>query len=170
MSFIQIAHVFAGPLVDCETPIEQALVRALYDFSICADNDFRDMLHFGRKKLPPYDAPGHGIFMWPQAQIESYRADFLFVGRCGRDGSIDIGGKGRDDDIVIRLVVECDGHEFHDASKERAQYDRQRDRYMLTKGYRVLRFTGAELKRDAATCVQEIFHSMTVLQNERVDA
>jgi hypothetical protein len=37
------------------------------------------------------------------------------------------------------LVVEVDGHDFHE--KEQARRDKQRDRFMTTTGAKVLRFT-----------------------------
>jgi very-short-patch-repair endonuclease len=47
--------------------------------------------------------------------------------------------------VTINIVVEIDGHEFHERTKEQAKRDRMRDRLMLMDGYMVLRYTGSEI-------------------------
>lgn len=54
------------------------------------------------------------------------------------------------------LAVELDGHDFHERTKEQAQRDKARDRALAAAGYRVLRFTGSEVWRDAGNCVDEL--------------
>lgn len=54
-----------------------------------------------------------------------------------------------------KLVVECDGHEFHERTKEQAKRDRERDRRLQKAGYRVFRFTGSEIWRNAHKCAHE---------------
>lgn len=60
------------------------------------------------------------------------------------------------DGKVYRAVVECDGHDFHERTKEQAARDRSRDRRLQAEGYRIFRFTGAELWRDPMACVKEV--------------
>lgn len=62
-----------------------------------------------------------------QVPIGNYRADFVAVSQG------------------LRVVIECDGHEFHVVDKVQARADRKRDRVMQSMGYRVLRYTGSEL-------------------------
>lgn len=81
-------------------------------------------------------------FITPQATIGSYRADILFWFRCGRAR----GG----------VVIECDGHEFHEKSKEQAARDKRRDREILTAGFPVMRFTGSEIYRDPVGCAEQV--------------
>jgi len=45
----------------------------------------------------------------------------------------------------IRLVVECDGHDFHEKTKEQAKRDKQRDRKLVMDGVLVLRYSGSEI-------------------------
>lgn len=97
----------------------------------------------------PIDLPGvevehgHGVgsamasyqmHVWSQVKIGKYTADFLIAYRPGR----------RD---IRYLVIECDGHEFHERTKEQAERDRRRDREMQAAGIPVLRVTGAEVWR-----------------------
>ncbi len=45
----------------------------------------------------------------------------------------------------IKLVIECDGHDFHEKTKEQARQDKQRDRWLITNNIFVLRYTGSEI-------------------------
>lgn len=119
----------------CESPIEATLMTALYAVLSRITVD----IIYGE----PSDGAS-GIFIIPQAPIGNYRADFL-IGMCGRAG---------------RIVVECDGHQFHERTKEQAERDRRRDREMQRLGFQVFRFTGSEIYRDAFSCATEIASSL----------
>ena len=54
------------------------------------------------------------------------------------------------------LVVEVDGHEFHDRTKDQAARDRRRDRDMIREGLRVVRFTGTEVVGQPEVCAAEV--------------
>lgn len=56
-----------------------------------------------------------------------------------------------------KLVVECDGHNFHERTKEQAARDRARDRAMTLDDYTVMRFTGSEIWKDAWGCAGQIY-------------
>jgi very-short-patch-repair endonuclease len=85
-----------------------------------------------------------GITAWPQQQILEYRVDFLVVARLTEGGPLH------------QIVVECDGHDFHERTKEQAARDRRRDRDLTAAGYKVFRFTGSEIFRNPKACVSEI--------------
>ena len=89
-------------------------------------------------------------FMQPQACIASYRIDFLFT----VDGA------------KPRLAVECDGHEFHERTKQQAAYDRARDRDLLKLGVRTARFTGSEIHHSAERCAADVFDILRVMLAE----
>ena len=74
----------------------------------------------------------------------NYRVDFMFsvVSKSG---------------LTKKLVVECDGHNYHERTKEQAAADRSRDRSLQELGYTVYRFTGSELHRDAFACARQVF-------------
>ncbi len=59
--------------------------------------------------------------------------------------------------------IECDGHQFHERSKEQAERDRSRDREIQTAGIVALRFTGREIWRDPFSCVNEIICALRPL-------
>ena len=54
------------------------------------------------------------------------------------------------------FVVECDGHDFHEKTKEQAKRDKQRDRDLAAKGHLVIRFTGSEIFKDPERCAREV--------------
>ena len=82
------------------------------------------------------------IVIWPQFCCLDWKVDFLLGSfpRNGRPGFV---------------VVECDGHDFHERTKEQAAKDRSRDRRLQDAGYRIYRFTGSEIYREPMNCASE---------------
>lgn len=70
------------------------------------------------------------------------RADFAFL-------------DGENDRLV--LVVEADGHDWHEKNKKQIASDRARDRRILRCGIPIARFTGAEIHASAGACGVEAF-------------
>ena len=81
---------------------------------------------------------------WP---IGKYRADFLVYSDSGKGD---------------KIVIECDGHDFHEKTKEQAQRDKKRDRDMQIAGYKVYRFTGSEIHRTRGQCVVDCLEASGV--------
>lgn len=88
------------------------------------------------------------LIVRPQAQLSGWRVDFLIhaydFARLG-------GPKG-----WRKLIVECDGHDYHERTKEQAAKDRSRDRQVQLNDYSVLRFTGSEIYKDAWGCAEQV--------------
>lgn len=78
-----------------------------------------------------------------QKQLPGWRVDFLVLVQSGA------GWKS--------LIVECDGHDFHERTKEQAAKDRARDRNAQMAGHAVFRFTGSEIWNDAWGCAERVF-------------
>lgn len=57
----------------------------------------------------------------------------------------------------FKIAIECDGHDFHERTKEQAAKDRSRDRNLIKMGYIVLRFTGSEIYNDVKACEREVY-------------
>lgn len=53
------------------------------------------------------------------------------------------------------FVIEIDGHEWHEKTKEQAAKDRQKDRVYLKNLEIPIRFTGSEVYHDPTQCVKE---------------
>lgn len=134
----------SGLLKDCESPIEEVLAvwllyRLRFDFELAHCQVF-----FGEalSKIWPLEFTGDGIGIYQQASVDRYRVDFLICGVVGEK--------------VAWVVVECDGHDFHERTKEQAKRDRSRDRWMTLHDITVLRFTGAEIYENAESCAAQV--------------
>lgn len=139
-------------LFRCESPLEQRLLLALIDTFVAEPRGGIDDLHLsGMLTFPDIDR--FNITIRQQYKIsvrgKEYRADFL-VSLEHRDSSAD------DWTRLLQLVVEVDGHEFHERTKAQAQYDKSRDRAFTKQGFLVLRFTGSEVFRSPEIVAGEI--------------
>jgi len=61
------------------------------------------------------------------------------------------------DSEFLYVAIECDGHEFHERTKEQAARDKSRDRALAADGVIVLRFTGSEIWHNTWECSEEVF-------------
>lgn len=55
-----------------------------------------------------------------------------------------------------RLGIEIDGHIWHEKTKEQVQYHKKRERFLVANNWKLLRFTGSEIYKDAEKCVDEV--------------
>jgi very-short-patch-repair endonuclease len=119
----------------CGSPIEQMLLASLI------------WIGYGYEGGPvevwdstmPFGKPQSDVVIAPQYQIEQHRVDFgIFINGVAKE--------------EIRIVVECDGHDFHEKTKEQAARDKSRDRDLQIAGWKVLRYTGSEIWRDQEAC------------------
>lgn len=55
------------------------------------------------------------------------------------------------------IGIECDGHEWHERTKQQAAADRARDRELLRLGLPTMRFTGSEIFHDSDRCASEVY-------------
>jgi very-short-patch-repair endonuclease len=75
-----------------------------------------------------------------QCEVEGFVADFYIQYGILSEG----------------YVIEIDGHEFHEKTKDQAKRDRERERLLTRKGNIVIRFTGSEVYIDPVKCVKEL--------------
>lgn len=85
------------------------------------------------------------LFVKSQEQIGKYRVDFLIQSffkplsqKCQS------------------FIIECDGHDFHEKTKEQAKHDKERDRYFTKNGFKVLHYTGSEIYNNFPDIEDEI--------------
>jgi very-short-patch-repair endonuclease len=84
----------------------------------------------------------------PQYVYGRYKLDFLLTAIFRFPDETDV--------HFLSLAVECDGHDFHERTKEQAANDRARDRELLAAGIPVFRFTGSQIFRTPEKCVDEV--------------
>lgn len=133
-----IAHLITNPPFggseDCQSPIEKILYVACNIVFCIRNSELKD------GEL--------GIFILPQVDIETdskkYRADFSFVLE-------------KEEGISPEVIIECDGHEFHQKTKTQVEHDNQREYDIKKMGFDILRFSGSQIYNNPFKCANDIF-------------
>ena len=95
-----------------------------------------------------------GYSISPQYEIGKYRVDFLVS--YGTD-IFSIPEKRTVFNTDKELVVECDGTEWHERTEKERRYEKKRDRFIQSEGYKIFRYTGKEITDDPFKVAAEIF-------------
>lgn len=133
----------------CDSPIEKhflsALIVVVKDMQMDVTVE-ADMIHLD---------PPPGFLIYPQKQIGDYRVDFLIVFHS--DSVLDDAQSKASQRVreSAKLVVECDGHEFHEKTKEQASRDKERDRTLQACGFPVFRYSGSDIYCHPIDCAHE---------------
>lgn len=127
------------------SPIEESLLRALLDGVPCDTS-----LKFDGVEYATQAGPSRWLILERDVKILTYRADFMVTVVGLPD---------------YRLVVECDGHDFHDRTKHQAAYDRARDRELMRHCALSIRFTGSEIHHSPERCASEVFGCLEFLHH-----
>lgn len=127
--------IFEESLIDCESPIEQLLSLALEQLDI--------------KHLYKFNPYIDVVDIEKQKKIEcgnkQYRVDFF----------IPVIYKNQENKCFI---IECDGHEFHQKTKEQVERDNTRMRAFQKCEYEVIRFSGTEIWHRPYRCANEVLN------------
>jgi len=137
----------------CQSPIERAMALAL----LIAGGEVAYECNFVDFGPPLTPAGGDGFYIEPQKQIGEFRVDFLLTYLEVVDPIPDhlkhkTPATQKYTVIKKQMVIECDGHAYHERTKEQASNDRHRDRTLQMVGYTVFRFTGSELWENVFNC------------------
>ena len=57
----------------------------------------------------------------------------------------------------IKVVIECDGHDFHEKTKQQVARDNERELALKMNGYDVIRFSGSQIYNDPLGCAEKAF-------------
>lgn len=133
----------------CESPIERVMAYAILGLSSKFPGR---LLPFGfTNEEEGYFRLGRGqskVIVGSQVGIGSSRVDFAVLAQVMRWRE------------PLRLVIECDGHEFHEKTKEQIAADKARERRLVAMGYYVLRFSGAEIWNDPWGCASDLVETL----------
>lgn len=144
-----------------ESPIERLFCMAFLIHVLNIGDDVA--MQAGDSYTPIRFGSGEIVTIYPQASIGDYRVDFL-IDRVDELPE-PVEGKPAKEWPVKRytsqLIVECDGHDFHEKTKEQAKRDKKRDRELQKCGYAVFHFTGSEIWNDAFKCAAEAYDGLT---------
>lgn len=125
----------------CQSPIEEMLLAGIISVA-SGETSFSDRSY----TWPEYPrVPFDGVYCRLQAKVGPYRPDFLFIFQY----------KSKEENKRF-LVVECDGHDYHEKTKEQAKHDKSRDRWMTQNNIQLLRYTGSEIYNDSDGCAEEV--------------
>lgn len=122
---------FNGNLSQCKSPIEEILTVLLVFYTMC----IRAIINVKKimiKNQYPVEVDG-----------KTYHIDIMIVVVLP-------------DDTELFFPIECDGYEFHAATKEQVAKDKTRDRKLTKAGYNTIRFTGSQIYNESSECVREI--------------
>jgi very-short-patch-repair endonuclease len=132
----------------CESPIEELFFLALVSAA--------SAVHDGA--LPIIDGSEPAPFEFfnaaavqPQYVVGRYRVDFkVSVYEVDLKDSSDLATA--DDGAPAEhlwksgsILVEVDGHDFHERTKEQASHDKEKDRALQAAGFKVYRYTGSDI-------------------------
>lgn len=128
------------------SPIEQMFLVAMHVMCKAEGVKVNPDPEFTEKGTPILRG---GVFIDPQHKIGKYRADFL------------INNIGWTDNPAVRTVlVELDGHQFHDRDQRQRSYEKARDRFLTKAGFQVLHFTGSDVVRDPYKVAHEVLDAV----------
>lgn len=129
--------LFGAAYAKAESPIEHQMLRAIIMRGASVTaSDGQHLAEFGTAKL------------FAQLPIGGYRTDIALV------------------DGTARLIIECDGREFH-STETQVQNDRRRDRDLVRAGWRVIRYSGAEIHKDADRCAADALDIFDAIRGVR---
>jgi hypothetical protein len=189
--YIHIAATDIEEAMDnCESPIERIMFGALVAVASKMGIGLRLVPEFYARFQPEKGTHPAGfttamLTIVPQSQLGDYRVDFLLTyeyidSEYPVEALQPIEGTDRAMSVIRpelevktpvqkNLIVECDGHDFHEKTKQQAIRDKRRDRILQSLGYRVFRFTGSEIHNDAIACAVEAFKGFGLDPDEESD-
>lgn len=131
----------------CESPIERTMLAELLFCSFGYYDDVNRILTT-EHVLNGYRFDHDSAVIIPQFVHPrlNYRLDFLVV-LNPRHAAVE---------TAPSFAVECDGHDFHEKTKDQAARDKRRDRDIQALGIPVFRFTGSEIHKDIQACVRQL--------------
>jgi hypothetical protein len=123
----------------CGSPIEQIMLAAL------------TWERYGYETKPPViwdltsalEKPQADVVIAPQYQADKHRIDIgLFINLVANE--------------EIKIAIECDGHDFHERTKQQAARDKARNGDLQIAGWRLLRFTGSQIWNHHGWCADRV--------------
>lgn len=122
------------------TPIEM-LFLIEWEYQINGEND-----------VPP---TWERFYIYPQCEIvlknnKKYRVDFLV--KYTKDWE--------KFDKKESIIVELDSYLWHGSTPEQFTKEKQRERDLISEGYKIIRFSGREVYRNPEKCVDEVMDYM----------
>lgn len=137
--------------LDCVDGLMQSPIEQLFWVALKSQCNAESM---GFNPAPVMGANGllllaDGIHVSQQQRIGNYKVDFV-ISQVGL-GPVEFLGP---------VIVELDGHAFHDKDKRQRAYEKERDRFLTRAHYKVLHFTGSEVVADPFKVAFEVLDTL----------
>lgn len=101
---------------------------------------------------------GGDIRAWAQVPVGTFRADFL------------LGEPGYKNTGPVLVAVECDGHEFHEKTKEQAARDKERGNFFEGQNIPILRYSGSTIWQDPISAAADALTKLEHIAQRRLYA
>jgi len=69
----------------------------------------------------------------------------------------------------LKVVVECDGHEFHQKTKQQVKKDNERQLALQMAGYEVIRFSGSQIYNEPFECIKSAYDFIEKKLGEKIE-
>lgn len=145
----------ASQLLHLESPLEKIMIMALQTVAHAGICDIN--LVNGKTETEPVSWKQNFIIL-PQYPIGRYTADFMINPHYLLDYFAPVAGRRE----RRKWIVECDGFNFHNSTREQVAHDHARNRYMMSLGYGVIRFLYDEIVESPFGCACE---ALTIASN-----
>lgn len=130
MARLDCDMLLAQSIAECESPIEQMLAIAVNNVIYKANFPYLiEVISINNQEII-------------RTEKSKYRADMCITMKYW--------------DKIVRYVIECDGHEFHQKTKQQVEKDNIRMREMQKQGIVVIRFSGTEIYKNPYKCAYEV--------------
>ena len=96
-----------------------------------------------------------GMPLIRQYPVSRYKIDFVYIHKDEKDNE------------KFKIAIEIDGSKYH-TTNEQLNSDYKRERYLLLKGFRVVRFTGSEIYNNCSRCIDELLTIINYLNDSVV--
>ena len=142
--------------------IDGNLLHAIYDFEnykYC-ESPIEVIFYYFFKREVHKNYRNFEFNVMPQEDIfttKKYRADFLiecfeYRGNCLLPDGTEIAP----DEYYSKVIVECDGHDFHEKTKAQVKRRNERDFNLKMEGYEVIHFSGTEIYNEPEKCAKKV--------------
>ena len=138
------------PWTPTDPVIKAAHDDCLLQFIRSAESSFDYVLAYAHDMTPIEQVVMYALHATRQWEPDLYIKPQYKVGKYTADFMVEFGSRG---EKPTQYIIECDGHDFHERTKEQAQHDKERDRHMQSLGFKVYRFTGSEIWKSKGYCV-----------------
>lgn len=152
VSWIECGIEYHGaPLLEkCQSPIERGFALGLLGHWA-----FNRRIRFADLAIIAVETDWR-MTVFAQRKAAGYVLDF----------AVHVEAENGDRKLSRWIGVECDGFQFHDATREAASRDKKRDRRLVKAGFTMMRFTGSEIHQSVIVCASEVIEAAEAIYRE----